>query len=224
MRNIYQNVCRDGAGKIIASATVSVFLYNTATAASIYTTLAGATAVNSVTSGTDGSFTFYVDRTDYVPEQCFDLVIAKSGYTSVTLTNIDVSGVIRTSGDYVHIQSQGDPTAETTATTLTIAKILTGIITATHAEGSTQAYTLPTGTLCDASDYFAVNSAYDWTLINLSAAAIDTVTLTAGDDHTIVGNPIVQSANSSTGGVYGNSARWRTRKTAANTFVTYRIS
>jgi hypothetical protein len=40
----------------------------------------------------------------------------------------------------------------------------------------------------------------------------------------IVGNPIVQSANASTGGIYGNSARWRTRKTAANTFVTYRIA
>jgi hypothetical protein len=60
-------------------------------------------------------------------------------------------------------------------------------------------------------------------LINLSAAALDTITLTAAAGHTIVGNAIVQSANAATGGVYGNSAHWRTRKTAANTFITYRV-
>jgi len=119
---------------------------------------------------------------------------------------------------------QGAPTAKTTAVTLTIAELLTRIITATHTAGATQAYTLPTGTLADAGAGIQIDEAFDWSLINLSAAAVDTVTLTAGTDHTIVGNPIVQSAHASTGGVYGNSATFRTRKTAANTFVTYRIS
>lgn len=119
---------------------------------------------------------------------------------------------------------QVDPTAKTTAVTLTAAELLTQLITGTHAAGATQAYTLPTGTLLDAAGSFDVNEYFDWTLINLSAAALDTITLTAGSGHTIVGNAIVQSANASTGGIYGNSARWRTRKTAANTFVTYRIA
>ena len=122
------------------------------------------------------------------------------------------------------LRQQASPTEKTTVIILTIAELLTRIITGTHAAGATQAYTLPTGTLSDAAMTFRINDCFDWSLINLSAAAVDTITLTASTDHTIVGNPIVQSAHSSTGGIYGNSARFRTRKTAANTFVTYRIS
>jgi len=120
--------------------------------------------------------------------------------------------------------SQPDVTAKTVAVTLTAAELLTQIITGTHTAGATAAYTLPTGTLLDAAATWDTNEYFDWTLINLSAASADTITVTAGATHTIVGNPIVQSANASTGGIYGNSARWRTRKTAANTFVSYRIA
>lgn len=119
---------------------------------------------------------------------------------------------------------QGAPTAETTAATLTIAELLTGIITGTHAVGGDQAYTLPTGTLTDAGVQMDAGDAFDWTLINLSAAAADTITVTAGVDHTVVGVMVVQSAHATTGGLYGNAGRFRTRKTAANTFVTYRIA
>jgi hypothetical protein len=116
------------------------------------------------------------------------------------------------------------PTAKTTAVTLTIAELLTKIVTATHTAGATAAYTLPTGTLTDAGlTNWAIGQAFDWSLINLSAAAADTVTLTAGTDHTIVGVPIIQSAHASTGTLYGNAVAFRTKKTAANTFVTYRV-
>jgi len=119
---------------------------------------------------------------------------------------------------------QGAPTAETTAATLTIAELLTRIITGTHAAGSTQAYTVPTGTLMSGGTSLAAGDSFDWVLINLSAAAADTITLTAGADHTLVGNPIVQSAHVSTGGIYGNSAQFRSRMTAATTWITYRIA
>jgi len=122
------------------------------------------------------------------------------------------------------IKSQGTPTAKTVAVTLTIAELLTKIITGTHTAGATQAYTLPTGTLCDAGATFATDTAFDWVLINLSAAAADTITVTAGADHTVVGNMIVQSVHATTGLLYGSSATFRTRRTAANTFVTYRIA
>lgn len=133
------------------------------------------------------------------------------------------TGVIRMQG--IMYKKQGTPTAKTTATTLTIADLLTGIITATHSAGATAAYTLPTGALTDAGVSMEVDDSFEWTLINLSAAALDTVTVTAAaSGHTIVGNPIVQSAHSSTGGIYGNSATFRTRKTATDTFVSYRIA
>jgi len=115
------------------------------------------------------------------------------------------------------------PTAETTAATLTIAELLTGVITGTHTVGGTAAYTLPTGTLCDGGSEFAIGEGFTWSLINLSAAAADTITVTAGTGHTVVGTMIVQSAHSTTGLLYGNAVTFLTKKTAANTFVTYRI-
>jgi hypothetical protein len=119
--------------------------------------------------------------------------------------------------------TQVTPAAETVAVTLTAAELLTGLVTGTHTEGATEAYTLPTGTLLDAATSFEVDDHFDWTVINLSAAAADTITITAGADHTVVGTMIVQSAHSSTGLIHGNALRLRTRKTAANTFVSYRL-
>lgn len=57
----------------------------------------------------------------------------------------------------------------------------------------------------------AVGRAFDWVVINTGSG---TATMTAGVGHTIVGLATVAAAT---------SARFRTRKTAANTFVTYRI-
>ena len=126
--------------------------------------------------------------------------------------------------DNVVIRKQAAPTAKTTAATLTIAELLTGILTGTHTAGATVAYTLPTGALVDAavSDYMGVDEAFDWSLINLSAAVLDTITVTAAaGGHTVVGNMIVESAHADS--EWTNSGLFRTRKTAADTFVTYRI-
>jgi len=119
--------------------------------------------------------------------------------------------------------AQDTPAAKTVAVTLTIAELLIKILTGTHAAGATAAYTLPTGALIDAGVDLEVEDSIDWALINLSAAAVDTITITAATGHTLIGNGIVQSAHSSTGELYGNSAQFRTVKTAADTMVTYRI-
>lgn len=124
-------------------------------------------------------------------------------------------------------QLQPVPTAKTTAVTLTAAELLTGIITGTHTAGATQAYTLPTGTLLEAAvPYLQIGEGFEWVLINLSAAAADSITVTAGTDHTIVGDAVVISNHSTTGGAItsrgASSSTWITKKTAANTFVTYR--
>lgn len=116
------------------------------------------------------------------------------------------------------------PATATVAATLTAAQLLTKYISATPtATGATVAYTLPTGTLMDAAVAFEVNDSFDWTCTNLAAAAADTITITAATDHTVVGTMVIQSAHATTGGVSGNAASFRTRKTAANTYVTYRL-
>lgn len=122
-------------------------------------------------------------------------------------------------------ETQPAPTAKTVANTLTIAELLTGIITAVPtATGATAAYTLPTGALIDAGVTMEVNDSFDWTIINSALAAADTITITADTGHTIVGGAIVQSLHATTGGITGYSATYRTRKTAADTFVSYRVA
>lgn len=86
----YGSVLRDGNGCILASATVSVYLAGTTTAASIYTASSGGTAVNSVTTDTDGSFEFYVDESDYGYGQLFKLTGSLTGYTALSIDNVEV--------------------------------------------------------------------------------------------------------------------------------------
>jgi hypothetical protein len=137
---------------------------------------------------------------------------------------IKSGGYLRNQG--YDIAAQPAPTAKTVAVTLTIAELLTKIIAAVPtATGATAAYTLPTGALIDAGLMMEVDDSFDWCLINSALAAADTITVTSpGADHTIVGNPIVQSLHVSTGGVMGYSSMWRTRKTAAATYISYRIA
>jgi hypothetical protein len=62
------------------------------------------------------------------------------------------------------------------------------------------------------SSDWAIDEAFDWSVINTGGANAFTVTAATG--HTLVGNAVV--ALSSTG-------RFRTRKTASDTFVSYRV-
>jgi len=118
-------------------------------------------------------------------------------------------------------RQQPAPTAMTVTANITTAGLLSGLIVGTHAAGATQTYTLPTGALMDAAFELDIDESVDWSLINASAAAADTITLAAAaSGHTIVGAVVVVSAN----GAPDNTATYRTRKTAADTFVTYRIA
>lgn len=105
---------------------------------------------------------------------------------------------------------QGTPATQNATGTLTADQLLTGIITSTTA--AAVAATLPTGTLLDAAAGIAVDEAFDWSVINTGGA--NALTVGAGTGHTVVGNMVV---------ALSSSGRFRSRKTAANTFVTYRL-
>lgn len=104
---------------------------------------------------------------------------------------------------------QPAPTAKSTTATLTAAEMATNIITAS---GTSYTITLPTGTDTDTGFGLATDTAFDWSLISTASG---TVTLGTNTGHSIVGTATVAA---------GASARWRTRKTAANTYVTSRIA
>ena len=109
---------------------------------------------------------------------------------------------------------QPAPTAKLASATLTIAELLTQIVTTSGTVAIT--LTLPTGTLTDAGvtgPALPVNGCFDWAVINTGTSA-GAVTLAAGTGHTLVGSATV---------AIGTSAGFRTRKTAANTFVSYRM-
>jgi hypothetical protein len=102
------------------------------------------------------------------------------------------------------------PGALDTTGTLTAALILGGIVTSSTAAAVTG--TLDTGALVEAASDFAIGDSFDWSVINTGG---NTFTVAASSGHTIVGTATVATVT---------SGWFRTRKTAANTFVTYRMS
>lgn len=111
-------------------------------------------------------------------------------------------------------QVQGDPTniADGGSMAFTPAALLSGIVTATPTAGRN--IQLPTGAALDAASEFAIGDSFDFSLVTLAAFAL---TITVNTNVTIVGAP-------ATAGTSGAAARFRVRKTAADTFVVYRIA
>jgi len=114
----------------------------------------------------------------------------------------------------LNAQAQGAPAnvADGGSMLLTAADILSGIVTATPTTG--RSVQLPTGANMDLGTEFAIGDSIDWSLITLAAFAL---TITVNTTMTIVGA-------AATAGTAGAAARFRTRKTAADTFVTYRLA
>lgn len=109
---------------------------------------------------------------------------------------------------------QAAPVVANATATLTIANLLVGMVQSTNTVAVS--LTLPTGTLTNAgvlAGTLAVDRAFEWLLVNTGTTS-GAVTLLAGVGHTIIGSAVI---------AIGTSAKFRTRKTAANTFITYRI-
>jgi hypothetical protein len=135
-------------------------------------------------------------------------------YFSAAGTDTDIQLSLVPKGLGIVLMNQQTPTAVTATGTLTIANLLTQIITSTSAVAV--ALTLPTGTLSDAGvsgGTSAVNTSFDYSIINTGSAVGD-VTMVAGTAHTIVGSVTVP---------VGTTGNFRCRKTATNTFVSYRV-
>ena len=117
---------------------------------------------------------------------------------------------LRITNDRVIAYNQPTPATYAAAATLTVADLKTKIITYT---GTAATLTLPTGTLTEGSfSGIYTNMTFEWSVINTGAGIC---TIGAGTDHTIVGSATV---------AIGASARFASRRTAANTFVSYRLS
>ena len=107
-------------------------------------------------------------------------------------------------------QSQGTPGVLNATGALTAAMLVAGIVTSTTA--AAVAGTVPTGTVMDTEvEGMQIGSSFDFAVIATGANAF---TVTAAAGVTIVGNAVVATAK---------SGHFRMRKTAAATYIIYRI-
>lgn len=165
---------------------------------------------------TINSDVLYVDSTNnrvgigtLVPSTTFDVsgnTIIR-GSTSVLLSG-NIRSIVDLSSNFLNYQPA--PTAvSTTPITLTVANLRTRIIVASSTAAS---IVLPTGTIMEGLFNSSVDMGFDWDIINTTTG---TITLSASTDHTIVGTTTTLT---------GISSSFRSRRTALNTWVTYRIS
>ena len=117
---------------------------------------------------------------------------------------------LRITNDRVIVYNQAAPVSKSTAATLTIEELKNGIIQYT---GNAQTLTLPTGTSSEGgfSGLYS-NMTFNWSVINTGSG---TCTVAGDTGHTVVGAGAVAA---------GSSGRFASRRTGANTFVTYRLS
>jgi uncharacterized protein YaiE (UPF0345 family) len=108
-------------------------------------------------------------------------------------------------------QHQGAPGVLDATGTLTAAMILSGIVTSTTVAAVTA--TLDTGAILDAAVDMEIGDSFDWSALATGANAFTVAAAATG--HTVVGTMVVATTT---------SGRFRTRKTAAATFITYRIA
>lgn len=98
----YRGHTKTGNGKVITSATISVYLAGTDTAANVYTSETGGSPVNSVTSdSTTGYFIFWVDEASYSLNQKFKIKISKSNFRTQTYDNIQIYPKVQSNYYYV---------------------------------------------------------------------------------------------------------------------------
>ena len=137
-------------------------------------------------------------------------VIIQAGASGANYA-VGVAPVITDDGNW---QPQGDPAniADGAAMIATAANVLTGIITATPT--TARSIQLPTGANLDLATEWAIGEAFDFSVITLAAFVL---TITVNTGVTIVGA-------ATTAATAGSTSRFRLRKTAADTFIAYRIS
>lgn len=115
--------------------------------------------------------------------------------------------------------TQGAPAAKNTATTLTAAELLGGLITSGPAAAINLQLPLATD-LDTAVGAVPNNTSFDFSIANTSTTAANTDTITTNTGWTLVGNMVVPGLTAGP----GTSGRFRARKTGAGAWTLYRIS
>lgn len=134
--------------------------------------------------------------------------------TFLALVANSISGVVTNTSPTP--LTQGAPNAQTVSATLTAANLQAGIITVSQGASGASTLTLPLGTAMDtAFPNAVVNSAFDFSIANISVTSGETATVAAATGFTIVGEATMAITT---------SGRFRARKTGTGTWVLYRLA
>jgi len=166
-----------------------------------------------------GSYPNFVDSTTLLALTVADIEYTSAAMSIATVTIIEAGNqdVYYNAGTNPVIverrgqRGQGAPGALNATGALTSAMILSGLVTTTAAAAVTA--TLPTFTALEAAVELEVGESFDWAVNSVTGAG--TFTVTAATGHTVVGTM---------GVVTVTSGLFRTRKSSATAFVTYRLA
>lgn len=89
----YEKPFADLSGNAVGGGRITVYVANSNTLATIYSSSGSSTAINGsyVTSdSTDGFFSFWVDTSDYLASTKFKIVLAKSGFTPKPIDDVAI--------------------------------------------------------------------------------------------------------------------------------------
>jgi hypothetical protein len=117
---------------------------------------------------------------------------------------------------------QAAPAAKTVSATLTAAEVVGGLITVNQGASGASALQMPINTALDAAlPSMQVDDSFDFSLVNISTVAAEDASITVNTGVTVVGNMTVAS-----NAAVGDQATgiFRVRKTAASTYVVYRVA
>jgi hypothetical protein len=181
--------------------SITNFQASRSTAGATITNLYGFSASSILTSATN-NYGFYSDLASATGRHNF--------YANGTAPNY-FAGDLRTN---TVVTARTAPNNSNISATATASSLLNGLRTGTPTGNIT--LTLPTGTDMDAAfQDLQNNQSFEWSVINLAAATHLITVTAAATGHTVVGNMAVAAAS---------SGRFLTRKTTANTFISYRIA
>jgi hypothetical protein len=85
-RRPFSDVVRDGVGRVMSGATVTINVYDTGLPAVIYAADSGGAALASgnVSTGSNGRFTCWIDDNDYPMISLFTAIATKAGHSTDT--------------------------------------------------------------------------------------------------------------------------------------------
>jgi len=144
---------------------------------------------------------------------------SSTSITAATITTL-TTNAIRPVGSQI-LGTQGNVTAKTVSATLTGAELLSGIITVNQGGGAASALQLPLATAMDTAVTSAANDYFDFSLINISAVAAETASITTNTGWTLVGNMLLAANTAVTDNSQG---QFRARKTGTGAWSLYRLA